>query len=81
VDELASFFRKAVDDYMVAESAAVLKTHSASWKSDCGSRRLRVAFKCKFIANFVCAHQEVLLLQVSCICDRRMPYNHENKFL
>ena len=30
VDELASFFRKAVDDYMVAESAAVLKTHSAS---------------------------------------------------
>lgn len=29
VDELASFFRKAVDDYMVAESAVVLKTHSA----------------------------------------------------
>jgi hypothetical protein len=29
VDELASFFRKAVDDYMVAESAEVLKTHSA----------------------------------------------------
>jgi hypothetical protein len=30
VDELAFFFRKAVDDYMVAESAAVLKNHSAT---------------------------------------------------
>jgi hypothetical protein len=30
VNELAAFFRKAVDDYMVAESAAVLKTHSVS---------------------------------------------------
>jgi hypothetical protein len=30
VEELAAFFKEAVDNYMVAESAAVLKRHHSS---------------------------------------------------